>query len=86
MKVSELIEILSRCNPDLPVAVHALNHTYMSGIDARAHGDLRIANLATYGGDHVVIGNMSKRAINPPNWFITEELDGGREIPLEWRL
>jgi hypothetical protein len=69
--------------PDLPVALHANNHTYMAGIDRMTHGPLKIGLLHTYGGDHVVIGNISKKNINGPNWFVREMLIG--DAPDEWR-
>lgn len=84
MTVRELIDILQRCDPDMPIATHANNHTYMSGIEARTHGPVRVALMDTYGGDHVVIGNISKRQINPPNWFVTAEVDGGSKLPENW--
>ena len=55
--------------PDLPVATHANNHTYMSGVDPDR---LRLALLHTYGGDHILIGNPYREDINRPNWYITE--------------
>ena len=68
--------------PDLPVATHAHNHTYMSGFDGSSHGPMKIGRLHTYGGDHIVIGDISKRKINAPNWHITEMLHG--DAPEEW--
>ena len=68
--------------PDLPVATHANNHTYMSGIDATSHGPLKVGRLHTYGGDHIVLGNISKRQINPPNWSVKDMLRG--DAPEQW--
>jgi hypothetical protein len=85
LKVKELIEILQRCDPELPVATHAHNHTYKSGVDGFSHGPLRVILLHTYGGDHVCIGDVSKMNINPSNWYGKSVLDDNpREIPLEW--
>jgi hypothetical protein len=70
--------------PDLPVATHANNHTYMSGIDRTSHGPLKVGRLATYGGDHLVIGNISKRHINKPNWYVVEMLLG--DAPEKWSM
>jgi hypothetical protein len=67
--------------PDLPVATHAHNHTYMTG--ASHSGALKIGLLQTYGGDHIVIGNISKRNINGPNYYVTKMLHG--DAPEEWR-
>lgn len=58
--------------PDLPVATHANNHTYMSKNDERSHGKLGVGLLETYGGPHIIIGNPWKRDINGPNWHISE--------------
>ena len=60
--------------PDLPVATHANNHTYMSGINTRTHEPLKVGRLHTYGGDHIVIGNIMHLEINPPNWYVVEML------------
>lgn len=67
---------------DLPVATHADNHTYMSGLGHQSHGPLKIGRLHTYSGDHIVIGNISKRNINKPNWYVVEMLHG--DAPDEW--
>jgi hypothetical protein len=85
MKVRELIELLQKCDPDLPIATHAHNHTYMSGIDEFSHGPLRVILLHTYGGDHVCLGDVSKMQINKPNWYGKKVLDDlPREIPQNW--
>lgn len=78
MTVGELIKTLETCPPDMPVATHANNHTYASdpGADGETHGACRVAILDHYAGDHVVIGNMSSEDLNPPNWFVSEWLDG----------
>lgn len=68
--------------PDLPVATHANNHTYMSELDKNSHGPLKIGLLETYGGQHIIVGNISKRNINSLNWHISEMLHG--EAPEEW--
>lgn len=65
--------------PDRPVATHANNHTYMSGGDTDV---LKVGLLKHYSGEHIVIGNISKRNINAPNWYVTEMLYG--EAPEEW--
>jgi hypothetical protein len=62
--------------PDLPIATHANNHTYMSGNDASSHGPLKVGLLETYGGQHIVVGNMSRMRINKPNWFVSRMLHG----------
>lgn len=86
MIVKDLIKILEKCGPDLPIATYACNNTYSSGIDSDTAGDCRVALLHTYGGDHVIIGNIGIKEINPPNWYIKKELDTLGEIrsePLE---
>lgn len=85
MIVQELIDILSRCDPALPIAVHANNHTYKSGLDEHCLGACRVGLLYTYGGTHVVIGNVSKKNINGKNWSIEHMVDGQPEPPMEWR-
>ena len=67
--------------PDLPVATHANNHTYMSGIDGMSHGPVKIGKLHTYGGDHIIVGNFYKEAINPPNWYVTKTYDTHAPLP-----
>ena len=69
--------------PDIPIATHANNHTYMSGIERVSHGALKVGRLHTYGGDHLVIGNISKRNINKPNWYVVEMYVG--DATEEWR-
>ena len=81
MKTHDLAKLLLTL-PDLPVATFALNHTYMSGIDSTCHGPLKVGRLRTCGGDHIVIGNISKKQINPPNWYVAEMIHG--EAPEEW--
>lgn len=77
--VGWLIEQLSRCAPDSPVATHANNHTFASRIGS---GVVRVCRLETYGGPHVLIGNVSRRALNPPNWYVSDVLDDvERPIP-----
>ncbi len=79
MTVRQLIAILSTCPQDLPIATHADNHTHFGKTYP-----VRVALLSTYAGQHVVIGNLSKRALNPPNWFVTKELDGAKPLNEEW--
>lgn len=79
MTVRELIDILKKCDQDLPVATHANNHTF-----ADTHYDMRVGFLHQYDGDFVCIGNMSKMNLNEPNWYLTRMLDGKRELPQEW--
>jgi len=81
MNSHELAKLLLTL-PDLPVATHANNHTYKSGNDVNSHGQLKVGLLETYGGQHIVIGNMSRMNINKPNWFISSMLHG--EAPQEW--
>ena len=80
MKVAELIEILKTCDPDLPVATHANNHSYNSGTDSGSHGPMRVALLHTCGGDHICIGNLLRMDINKPNWYVKKVLDNNGPI------
>jgi hypothetical protein len=85
VKVSELIEVLRKCDPELPIATHAMNHTYASGIHSYSHGPMRVILLHTYGGDHICIGDVSKMRINHPNWYGKKVLDEAqRDIPQQW--
>lgn len=68
--------------PDLPVATEALNSTYMSKADERSHGPLRVGRLVSYAGDHILIGNITKRQLNPPNWYVSEMYVG--DAPEQW--
>lgn len=77
MKVKELIEILKTCDPELEIATHANNHTFIGK-------DCRVCLLNAYGEHRVVIGDVSKKDINSPNWFIEKELDNGPKIPDQW--
>jgi len=65
--------------PDLPVATHAHNHTYASGGDGGTHGPLKVGLLKHYSGDHIVVGNISKMDINPPNWYVSAMFYGEAE-------
>lgn len=78
MNVRELIEILQRCDPEMEVATHALNHTQID------RGRARVVLMSTYDGPRVGIGDFSKRDINAPNWFVIREVDGGSVIPDHW--
>lgn len=84
MTVKELRDILSDLPDDLPIATHANGHDYFSGADGVSHGLLRVALCTHYAGKHVLIGNVSKRQLNPPNWSIEKELDGGPQLPEYW--
>jgi len=82
MTSHELAKILLAA-PDLPVATHALNRTYMSAVDSICCGDLKVGILQTYGGEHIVIGNIGKKNINPPNWYVSSIIHGN-DTPDEW--
>lgn len=62
--------------PDLPIATHANNHTYMSKADAGSHGSVRVGLLHTYGGEHIIIGNFYKMDLNGSNWHVTKMIHG----------
>jgi hypothetical protein len=59
--------------PDLPVATYALDRTYMSNVDRKSHGPLRVGRLENYENRPcIIIGNLSKRNINRPNWYVSK--------------
>lgn len=78
MDSHQLARILLR-HPNLPVATIANGHTFHSGVDEE---HLKIGILDHYTMDHIIIGNISKRNINKPNWFVREMIHG--EAPEEW--
>ncbi len=81
MTSHELAKLLL-CMPDLPVATHADNHTYAVAADAQSHGPLKIGRLVHWAGDHLIIGNISKRNLSGPNYFVSEMYEG--DAPWEW--
>lgn len=82
MTSHELAKVLL-ANPDLPVATHAKNHTYIDSVDKTKFSSLKVGLLESYGGQHIIIGDMSKLNINKPNWYISRMIVG--EAPEEWR-
>ena len=54
----------------------------MSGNDEDSHGPLKGGLLKTYGGQHLIIGNITEKRINPPNGYISEMIHG--DAPDEW--
>ena len=68
MTSHELAKILL-ANDDLPIATHANNHTYASG-ESRICDCTRVGKLKHYAGEHIIIGNMNRKALNSPNWYI----------------
>jgi len=83
MTTHELARLLLSL-PDLPVATYANHHVYMSGLDQRSHGPLKVGLLETYGGQHIVIGNIPRMNLNPPNWYISKMLHGDIWEPPAW--
>lgn len=75
MTSHELAKILLE-NDDLPIAVFANNHTYSSKSDSCSHGTLKVGRLYHYSGEHIIIGNVYKKDINNPNWYITDMIHG----------
>lgn len=63
--------------PDLPVATHAHNHTYMSA--GESYAAVNLARLGSYAGDHMLIGDFNPHRwdLNPPNWSITQVFHDG---------
>lgn len=77
----ELAKILL-AQPNMPVATHANNHTYAGHGDRDSHGPLKVGILHHYSGQHIVIGNISKKQINPPNWYVVDMIHGS--APDNW--
>lgn len=63
--------------PDLPVATEALGNVFAS-----AEGALKVGVLEHYAAQHVVIGGIGRRQINPPNWYVSKMIHG--EAPEQW--
>ena len=57
MNTHELAEYLLEL-PDLPIATHAMGHTYLSKADAYSHGELTIALMDTHSDHYIVLGHM----------------------------
>jgi len=78
MNVGQLIKILSKLDPKLPIATHANNHSYFSdkNADGMTHGNLLVSLCHHYAKDHVIIGNQYCKGLNHPNWYITEDIHG----------
>jgi len=66
--------------PDLPVATHALNHTFASLNES--NGTVKLGILTHCAGDHLVIGDLSRMNLNAPNYFVSKMLVG--KAPWEW--
>ncbi len=75
MNSHELARLLLS-HPDLPIVAHANNHTYVEPEDTV------VGFLESYNGQSICIGNMSKKNINKPNWYVTDMISG--DIPDEW--
>ena len=75
MNSHELAKVLLEA-PDLPVALHVNNHTYITIADRVTHGPLRVGVLESYAGQHVIIGNFFRHDLNPPNWFVSTVIVG----------
>ena len=65
MKVKQLIEILKTVNGELPIAVHANNHTYESGVWNDEDKSTKISLMKHYAGDHILIGNQPHELEKP---------------------
>ncbi len=57
-----------------------MNNVYASKADRDTHGILRVCVLHHYGGTHILIGNPSRKDLNKPNWYITDDLTPGAEF------
>lgn len=80
MKVKELIELL-KDYPDMDVITHTHNHTTGSRDTCRV-GIIVFGLMDGSEREAICIGNMDKKNINPPNWFIRKMLT--EDIPDEW--
>lgn len=67
-------------NPNLPIATHANNHTYSSNDNKVSK--CKVGIYAECSGEHIIVGNVSKRNINGSNGHITSMIYG--EAPEEW--
>lgn len=76
MTVGDLVTVLSALDPKLPVATYAANSLSVD-VDT-------ISLLKHYTGEYVLIGDQSKKNLNPPNWYIIGNIYG-RRLPEEWR-
>ena len=82
MKSHELARILLE-QPNLPVATHANNHTYSSEQYSDYNSKLKVGILEHGNGpQHIVIGNLSKRNLNKPNYYVSQMILG--DAPEEW--
>ena len=79
MKSSHDLAKLLLTLPDMPIATHAHNHTFIS--DTESNG-FKIGRLETSNGPHLIIGNISKLNINRPSWWVSEMYLG--KVPEEW--
>ena len=68
--------------PNLPIATHANNHTYISGSDSEDFCCCRVGLLDSHCGDHIILGNISKRNLNASNYYVKEMIHG--DAPEEW--
>lgn len=76
--------------PDLPIATHANNHTHESGdvhpfwaeLGKPAPESIRVGILQHQSGQHILIGNFSRKRINYPNEYVTEMISG--DVPEDW--
>lgn len=73
MKSHELARLLLTL-PDLPVATEANNHTQV--------GVAHVGTLNHYSGQFLIIGGLSRRLLNYPNWYVSELHRG--EAPNNW--
>ncbi len=77
MTTHELAHLLLTL-PDLPVATHANNHDWFS----RDCGGMTVARTRHYTGEHIQLGNISRRMTNAPNWLVLESYN--RDLPNHW--
>jgi hypothetical protein len=67
--------------PNLPIATHANNHTYSIG-SSKLLPICKVGIYADSHGDHILIGNISKRNIYGVNGHIKSMIFG--DVPEEW--
>jgi hypothetical protein len=79
MTVEQLMAILATVDPNLEIATHAHNHT------CHHPYQMRVVLLHTYAGPCLAIGDFGRKHVNYPNEYVTQEVDGGPEIPENYR-
>ncbi len=84
MKVSELIEILSKLDSELRISTHANNHSNIT-YKAKDYDGTKVSLIEVYTGEKLVmIGDQSRKQIGG-NAKVLHQLDGKKELLDNWR-